>query len=1619
MKIKLSYVWLVVAGIAVLLAGISIALTPMGRPGSVEAHQSSVHDLTLSCPTSVIEGETYKVTLTMDDAIIVRGVEGSWHWRAIPGQQNTATMISTAATDEEKATADLIYWEGGLNEVTSPAEYFAKKIEHTFAIKEDDITEPSEWFRVYFKNHASGGHGAGRLDVLCNMYIVDDDPPTVKEVRMSNTPALDNTYRLGDYIYIDVEFDEPVYIIPDRVAATDEAESYVLYPKLQFWLDGDGDDTPKLREADFDETFSWETSTGDSEPTLVPSGGGLRGDVLRFEYKVKAGDSDADGLTIGAHTETGLGQNMIGWSSDISHYADHTFDAQEDLTEYKIDGRFHPVDLAVLEPADNPETNLTNDIWSSPANGQYYRPGEIIYVSYYFNDEFDVVGNPGDVSVDILMGYDGNGVDKDSTRRRARAYSRYGRQALARLDFKYTVRAEDMDADGIAVDANSLRGYENLRPRSNPEERAYPIHPGIAEDSGHKVLGSPRVTDASIVTTPANGSHYTYGEDIGVRLTYDANVTLRGTGPDPWLMINLGEGEDAPRRATFSDERSTFLQTIYALNTSTLLFTYRVQAGDFDSDGISVASNADGTALGGGRKIYEFLTRLEPLADSFEAVSNYPGIDETPAHQVDTTPFVKSVGVVSTPRHGDTYGMGETIKIQLTLDQPMTVGDGELSIPFVMSSPYSPGVDVSTQLGNENQVNPNLRQARYDSISSDGTKLVFHYDIQGNDADVDGISLDAVSDGRESVLGTGEVKVPGVEIAWDGTYESGGSDLTSHKVDSNPFATGVDVISTPANGDTYGVGENIDLKLTYNEPVEVLGSLFLTFQLGENSEGDGHLRQAQYHSGSDNKELVFRYTVAQGDVDENGIVLNVGGAGEHTATSGNAVQSKSQGQSWSLKYSARGDDLSAHKVSGSTAGTAPGAPTDFTAEGYSDTRIDLNWTAPTVTGGSEITGYRIEVSEDEGATWSVLVADTGDADNSYSHTGLERGDARHYRVHATNSVGTGLASGEVSGVADILWVEFQRTLESGGTTSDIRLRDSFVVRVGLKYPSPSVSYASVDGFEQEDIEVSGGTVSRFIRHNRIKGIVYLFINTDGGADRVTIKVGENVVDARNWPAQVYYGSPASIESIEVTSDPGSDDTYVGDDSIEVTVTFSEDVTVTGTPQLELDFNGTARAAGYSSTNGAAVIFSYAVAADDIDTDGIAIAGNKLSLNGGAIQDETANNAALTHDAVAADSGHKVRGSDTTVPSVSSVVITSNPGEDDTYVEDDSIEITVTFSEDVTVTGTPQLELDFDGTATTADYSSASGAAVVFSYAVAAADIDTDGIAIGTDKLSLNGGTIQGAVGNNAVLTHDAVAADSGHKVEGTDTTAPTVSSVAITSDPGDDDTYGLGDSIEVTVTFSEDVTVTGTPQLELDFDGTAKTADYSSASGAAVVFSYTVALDESDADGIAIGADKLSLNGGEIRGEVGNDATLAHTAVAADSGHKVDSVDAIAPTVSSLSFTSDPGEDRTYGTGDVVQVTVTFSEDMTVTGTPQLELTMSNTSARQAGYSSSNSSGANVVFEYTVVVGDRASDGLEIRANKLTLNGGAIQDASGNDATLTHPNYFVASNHFVNGTGGV
>ena len=483
----------------------------------------------------------------------------------------------------------------------------------------------------------------------------------------------------------------------------------------------------------------------------------------------------------------------------------------------------------------------------------------------------------------------------------------------------------------------------------------------------------------------------------------------------------------------------------------------------------------------------------------------------------------------------------------------------------------------------------------------------------------------------------------------------------------------------------------------------------------------------------------------------------------------------------------------------------------------------------------------------------------------------------------------------------------------------------------------------------------------------------------------------------------------TVSSVEITSNSGSGKAYKTNDKIQATVNFSETVKVTGTPQLTLKIGSdTNKKANYESgDNSKKLVFAYTVASGDNDTDGIEIEANKLSLNGGTIKDVTGKSATLTHDALSADSNHKV---DTTAPTVSSITITSDAGTDNTYVKDQKIQVQVTFSEKVWVSGTPQLTLKIGTSDKTADFASGYNTKnLVFEYTVADGDNDTDGISIEADKLTLNGGKITDLPGNNATLTHAALSADSNHKVA---TSPPTVQSVTISSTPNAVNTYKKGDAIHAKVTFSRDVVVTGTPQVTLTIGDDDKTATYTSGSGSMdLVFEYKVAAGDTDTDGVSMGANTLALGKYKtIKDTAGVNATLTHDALDDQASHKVDSTP---PTVNSVGITSSTGDTKTYKKGDTIQATVTFSEKMKVTGTPQLTLKIGDAD-RKANWASGDGS-TSLVFQYTVGGTDTDTDGISIDADQLSLNSGKITDLPGNNATLTHSALNTDSDHKVDG----
>ena len=121
------------------------------------------------------------------------------------------------------------------------------------------------------------------------------------------------------------------------------------------------------------------------------------------------------------------------------------------------------------------------------------------------------------------------------------------------------------------------------------------------------------------------------------------------------------------------------------------------------------------------------------------------------------------------------------------------------------------------------------------------------------------------------------------------------------------------------------------------------------------------------------------------------------------------------------------------------------------------------------------------------------------------------------------------------------------------------------------------------------------------------------------------------------------------------------------------------------------------------------------------------------------------------------------------PAVTAVALTSVPQADGEYRQGETIEVSVTFSAPVTVTGTPTIGLEVGTETRPAAYARNAGPAVLlFSYAVTDADTDTDGVAVPADGILLAGGTTIAGPNGVALLGHDAVAADAAHMVDGSD-----------------------------------------------------------------------------------------------------------------------------------------------------------------------------------------------------------------------------------------------------------
>jgi Bacterial Ig domain len=389
-------------------------------------------------------------------------------------------------------------------------------------------------------------------------------------------------------------------------------------------------------------------------------------------------------------------------------------------------------------------------------------------------------------------------------------------------------------------------------------------------------------------------------------------------------------------------------------------------------------------------------------------------------------------------------------------------------------------------------------------------------------------------------------------------------------------------------------------------------------------------------------------------------------------------------------------------------------------------------------------------------------------------------------------------------------------------------------------------------------------------------------------------------------------------------------------TVVLTLTFSEAVTVVGTPTLALNDGGTATYTSGAGTN--ALTFNYTVLAGQNTPDLMVTA---LNLPTGAkIADASGNAANLSLSSVIQSSPQI----DTAAPGAPVISSGAVSGAAVTLKGTAEANSTVTVFDNSTKLGTTTTNSSGAWTYTTGPLGSGSQ-----SFTATA----TDGAA------------------NVSASSKSLVVAP-------TSSAAPTIT--GISDSPATSD-LKAGKTVTLTLTFSKAVTVAGAkPTLSLNDGGT---ATYVRGSGtSALTFNYTVMPGQNTA-GLMVTAVNLPTVA-TIKDSAGNAASLS-LAGRTQTGPMIDTT---APTITGISESPATGD---LNAGKTVTLTLTFSEAVTVAGKPTLTLNDRGTATYVGG-----SGTKALTFSYTVAAG-AGQNIAALAVSALNLpTGVTIKDGGGN-----------------------
>lgn len=815
--------------------------------------------------------------------------------------------------------------------------------------------------------------------------------------------------------------------------------------------------------------------------------------------------------------------------------------------------------------------------------------------------------------------------------------------------------------------------------------------------------------------------------------------------------------------------------------------------------------------------------------------------------------------------------------------------------------------------------------------------------------------------------------------------EKAGALISGHQEVTNKFTVAVPVSKI------YVAGEHLDFTLTFPYAVTVTNTPQLTLNIG------GSTQYAQYVSGTTTHALIFRYTVQASDLDSDGITVTnsidlAGGTLAFTGTNGaeNCNVNLNVPSTTGVRIDTIAPNVSI-VTPPANATYLLGMPLNFYVT--FDEAVTITNTPRLVLTVGSTTRYANYVS---GSGSSMIVFRYIVAASDLDANGVAMASSVDL-----NTTGT---------VKDSAGNDASLSFSAPNTTAV--LVDGNTPYVTAVTPPVNGSYSPGSALDflftfSEPVNVTGtprvaltiGATARSASYQSGTGttqLTFRYIIQTGDLDldgivsaSIFTLTAATIRDASMTNTLTSFVMPSLTQVLVTDSSPRinsftiTNATYYIGQTLNITAVYDQAVTITGSPRIPIAITtgGPVYATYVSGSGTTNIVYSYVVGSGVDDANGITLT-TPMELNGGTIKNASAMDAVLSFTSPSTPSV-RLSGIGPTVTSVT-------PPANATYLTGQNLDFVVNFSENVTVnyTGNINLGLTVGATPRSATFLSGSGTnALTFRYVVDVADVDTNGISVGTLNVGAPDYITDGTATHNlATVTFSSP-----------DTTAvlvnatvPTITSVT----PPSNATYILTQNLDFTVHFSEAVTVTGTPTLPLTVGVTSRTASFVSGSGTTdLVFRHAVQSNDVDTDGIAL-TSPIALSSGTIKSANGIDAALAYTSP----NTAAILIDGDEPTVTSVSRPAN----AIYDVNDIsLTFTVTFDQIVTVAGSnPRIQLNVGG-SIRYATYTTGTGTNT-LTFVNMINSADVDLDGIAAaNSGNIDLNSATIQDANGNNANLS------------------